>query len=177
MSESNRTIQSTIIRFGTYFGLIVVAYNFISSIMGLSNEISWMAIGVYLGIFFISIFVIIPLAQLNQRKLNNNLLSLGEGMKIGLGIFLIGFLMVVISQIIIWEFITDKDQLVSSAQEFMMDTVPPEMLTDEMLEQNARDARNPFSFRQIASRISFNLIIISLYTLITGLVIKKSKSN
>ena len=98
-------------------------------------------------------------------------------MKIGLGILLIGFLMVVISQIIIWEFLTDKDQLVSSAQEFMMGTVPPEMLTDEMLEQNAKDARNPFSFRQIASRISFNLIIISLYTLITGLVIKKSKSN
>ena len=177
MSESNKTIQSTIIRFGTYFGLIVVAYNFISNIMGLGNEFSWMTLGVYFGIFFTSIFVIIPLAQFNQRKLNNNLLSLGEGMKIGLGILLIGFLMVVISQIIIWEFLTDKDQLVSSAQEFMMGTVPPEMLTDEMLEQNAKDARNPFSFRQIASRISFNLIIISLYTLITGLVIKKSKSN
>ena len=177
MSESNKTIQSTIIRFGTYFGLIVVAYNFISNIMGLGNEISLMTAVAYYGIFFISIFVIIPLAQLNQRKLNNNLLSLGEGMKIGLGILLIGFLMVVISQIIIWEFITDKDQLVSSAQELMIDSVPPEMLTDEMLEQSAKDARNPFGFRQIAYRISFNLIVISVYTLITGLVIKKSKSN
>ena len=177
MLESNKTIQSTIIRFGTYFGLIVVAYNFISNIMGLGNEFSWMTLGVYFGIFFTSIFVIIPLAQFNQRKLNNNLLSLGEGMKIGLGILLIGFLMIVISQIIIWEFLTDKDQLISSVQEFVIAVTPPEALTDEMLEKAAEDSSNPFSIRQISSRIASNLFIISLYTLITGLVIKKSKSN
>ena len=177
MSESNNTIQSTIIRFGTYFGLIVVSYNFISNYMGLSNEFSWMTIGVYFGIFFTSLFIIIPLAQFNQRKSNNNLLSLAEGMKIGLGIFLIGFLMIVMSQIIIWEFLTKQDQFVSSLQEFMIDTMPPEALTDEMLYQAAEDARNPFSLRQITQKISGNLLVISLYTLITSLVIKKSKSN
>ena len=145
--------------------------------MGLGNEYSWMSIGVYLGIFFTSLFVIIQLAQFNQRKLNNNLLSLAEGMRIGLGILLIGFLMIVLSQIIIWECLTDKDLLISSVQEFMKNTLPPEALTDEMLEKAAEDSRNPFSFRQIATRIGADLLIISLYTLITGLVIKKSKSN
>ena len=69
MNESAQTLKSTTIEYGMYFGLIVVVYNFIAHIMGISNEFSWTAVGVYYAVFCTSILVIIPLSQFNFRKL------------------------------------------------------------------------------------------------------------
>lgn len=176
MNESAQTLKSTTIEYGMYFGLIVVVYNFIAHIMGISNEFSWTAIGVYYAVFCTSILVIIPLSQFNFRKLNDNFLSLTEAMKLGLGILLIGLILNISSQLFIWEFLTDQDLMISSIENFMIESVPPEMLTDEMIDKAAEDTRNQFSFASIGSRLLSNLILFSLYTLIMGLALKRTKS-
>tara|TARA_X000000368_G_C22692632_1_gene563272 strand:- start:55 stop:588 length:534 start_codon:yes stop_codon:yes gene_type:complete len=176
MNESSQTLKSTTIQYGMYFGFIIVAYNFIAHIMGISNEFSWTAIGVYYAVFFSSILVIIPLSLFNFRKLNDNFLSLTEAMKLGLGILLIGLIINISSQLIIWEFLTDQNQMISSIENFMIENVPPEMLTDEMIVQATEDTRNQFSFASIGTRLLSNLILISLYTLIMGLAFKRTKS-
>ena len=176
MNESAQTLKSTTIEYGMYFGLIVVVYNFIAHIMGISNEFSWTAIGVYYAVFCTSILVIIPLSQFNFRKLNDNFLSLTEAMKLSLGILLIVLILNISSQLFIWEFLTNQDLMISSIENFMIESVPPEMLTDEMIDKAAEDTRNQFSFASIGSRLLSNLILFSLYTLIMGLALKRTKS-
>jgi hypothetical protein len=144
--------------------------------MGISNEFSWTAIGVYYAVFCTSILVIIPLSQFNFRKLNDNFLSLTEAMKLGLGILLIGLILNISAQLFIWEFLTDQDLMISSIENFMIESVPPEMLTDEMIDKAVEDTRNQFSFASIGSRLLSNLILFSLYTLIMGLALKRTKS-
>ena len=176
MNESAQTLKSTTVEYGLYFGLIVVSYNFIAHIMGVSNEFSWTAIGVYYAVFCTSILVIIPLGQFNFRKLNDNFMSLTEAMKLGLGILLIGLILNISSQLVIWEFLTDQDLMISSYENFLIESVTPEMLTDEMIDKGAEDYRNRFSFASIGSQLLRNLILFSLYTLIMGLALKRTKS-
>jgi len=176
MNESAQTLRSTIIEYGMYFGFIVVAYNFIAHIMGISNEFSWLAVGVYYSVFSLSILVIIPLGIFNFRKLNDNFLSLTEAMKLGLGILLIGLIINISSQLFIWEFLTDQNQMISSFENFMIEIVPPEQLTDEMIIKATENIRNQFSFASIGTRLLSNLILFSLYTLIMGLAFKRTKS-
>ena len=97
-------------------------------------------------------------------------------MKLGLGILLIGLILNISSQLFIWEFLTDQDLMISSIENFMIESVPPEMLTDEMIDKAAEDTRNQFSFASIGSRLLSNLILFSLYTLIMGLALKRTKS-
>ena len=93
-------------------------------------------------------------------------------MKLGLGILLIGLLIIIFSQLIIWEFITDQGQFIISTENAIKDNIPPEMLTDEILEEAREDIKKQFSFRSITVRIMTNLFLISIYTLITGLALK-----
>ena len=176
MNESAQTLKSTTVEYGMYFGLIVVVYNFIAHIMGISNEFSWLAVGVYYSVFSLSILVIIPLGIFNFRKLNDNFLSLTEAMKLGLGILLIGLILNISSQLFIWEFLTNQDLMISSIENFMIEIVPPEQLTDEMIIKATEDTRNQFSFTSIGTRLLSNLILFSLYTLIMGLAFKRTKS-
>ena len=175
MNQTKQNLESTFIKYGLYSGLILVAYNFIGILMGLNNEVSWTAILVYYGVFFTSIFVIIPLGQYEYRKINGGVLSLEEAMKLGLGILLLGLILNIFSQLIIWEFITDQDSFLSSYERFIIDNFPPEMLTDEIIEESINDTKNQFSFASIGTRLLANLILIAIYTLITGLVLKKNK--
>tara|TARA_B100000900_G_C20381713_1_gene634857 strand:+ start:63 stop:587 length:525 start_codon:yes stop_codon:yes gene_type:complete len=172
MDVSAQKLKSVIIKFGLYFGVIVVAYNFIAAFMGLSNEFSMNIIGAYYAIFFTSIFIIIPLSQYNFKRLNDGLLSLSEAMKLGLGILLIGLLMIIFSQLIIWEFITNQEQFLISTENAIINGISPEMLTDDILEQAREDIKKQFSVGSIAVRIMTNLFLISIYTLITGLAFK-----
>tara|TARA_B100000989_G_scaffold63530_1_gene43918 strand:+ start:420 stop:944 length:525 start_codon:yes stop_codon:yes gene_type:complete len=172
MDVSVQKLKSVIIKSGLYFGLTVVAFNFITAYMGLSDEFSMTIIGFYYAVFFTTIFIIIPLSQYNFKRLNNGILSLSEAMKLGLGILLIGLLIIIFSQLIIWEFITDQGQFIISTENAIKDNIPPEMLTDEILEEAREDIKKQFSFRSITVRIMTNLFLISIYTLITGLALK-----
>jgi len=119
---------------------------------------------------------VIVLGQYAYKKANSNYLSLAEGLKIGLGISLISALISVAYYFILVNFL-DPDTMEKAlllAQDKMIEVNPK--LTQKELDDIAEISRK-FSGPGVTSTfiLIFNLFFGFIISLISGLIIKKSK--
>jgi len=120
----------------------------------------------------------ITAGQIAFRKLNNGYLNLSEAMKIGLGVTVIGLL---IGILYFWfqSTILDPnsiDKLMDIEINKAIDQFPE--ITDEQIAAVSRSLEWWFSpIPLTAMMLAFGLIIGSIISLVTGLIVKKSRPN
>jgi len=174
MSDNKLLLKATIFQYGLIYGGISVAFAIMLFIMDMHYQggslQQWAGLLIMVGS--------ITAAQIAFRKLNDGYLDLSEAMKIGLGVTIIG---IVIALFYGWfqAIVLDPNQI-EKATEFAISKAieqNPEMtdemiaITKEWIEWGSSPAiSTAFAF-------GFGLIFGGIVSLVTGLIVKKSRPN
>ena len=174
MSDQKSILKSTILQYGLIYGGISVAFAIMLFVMKMHTEENSISSLVSALILAGSITA----GQIAFRKLNNGYLNLSEAMKIGLGVTVIGLL---IGILYFWfqSTILDPntiDKLMDIEINKAIDQFPE--ITDEQIAAVSRSLEWWFSpIPLTAMMLAFGLIIGSIISLVTGLIVKKSRPN
>ena len=174
MSDNKLLLKATIFQYGLIYGGISVAFAIMLFIMDMHYQggslQQWAGLLIMVGS--------ITAAQIAFRKLNNGYLNLSEAMKIGLGVTVIGLL---IGILYFWfqSTILDPnsiDKLMDIEINASIDRFPE--MTDEQIAAVSRSLEWWFSpIPLTAMMLAGGLIIGSIISLVTGLIVKKSRPN
>ena len=174
MSDQKSILKSTILQYGLIYGGISVAFAIMLFVMKMHTEENYISDLVNALILVGSITA----GQLAFRKLNNGYLNLSEAMKIGLGVTIVG---IIIALLYGWfqAIVLDPNQI-EKATEFALSQAidqNPEM-TDEMIAVT-REWIEWGSSPGISTAFAFGfgLIFGGIVSLVTGLIVKKSRPN
>ena len=174
MSDQKTILKATIFQYGQIYGGISVAFAIMLFIMDMHYQggslQQWAGLLIMVGS--------ITAGQLAFRKLNDGYLNLSEAMKIGLGVTIVG---IVIALFYGWfqAIVLDPNQI-EKATEFALSQAidqNPEM-TDEMIAVT-REWIEWGSSPGISTAFAFGfgLIFGGIVSLVTGLIVKKSRPN
>tara|TARA_B100000678_G_C18000719_1_gene418800 strand:+ start:119 stop:643 length:525 start_codon:yes stop_codon:yes gene_type:complete len=174
MSDNKLHLKATIFQYGLIYGGISVAFSIMLFLLDMHYQggslQQWTGLLIMVGS--------ITAGQLAFRKLNDGYLNLSEAMKIGLGVTVIGILIAIVYG---WfqATILDPTQM-ERATEFAINQAidqNPEM-TDEMIAMT-REWIEWGSSPGISTAfaLGFGLLFGSIVSLITGLIVKKSRPN
>ena len=174
MSDQKSILKSTILQYGLIYGGISVAFAIMLFIMDMHYQggslQQWAGLLIMVGS--------ITAGQLAFRKLNNGYLNLSEAMKTGLGVTMVG---IIIALLYGWfqAIVLDPNQI-EKATEFALSQLieqNPEM-TDEMISVSKEWIEwgsSPAISTALA--LGFGLIFGGIVSLVTGLIVKKSRPN
>ena len=174
MSDKKSILKSTIIQYGLIYGGLAVVFNIMLFIMDMHYQggslQQWAGLIIMVGS--------ITAGQLAFRKLNNGYLNLSEAMKTGLGVTMVG---IIIALLYGWfqAIVLDPNQI-EKATEFALSQLieqNPEM-TDEMISVSKEWIEwgsSPAISTALA--LGFGLIFGGIVSLVTGLIVKKSRPN
>ena len=171
-TKTKKSIRDFILHYGNILGLVSVVFALMIFFLDLhyaqENSINLVNYG-------ISVSVII-IALLDYRKTSAGILSLGDSIKMGMGIFLISAIYISIYTVILINFL-DTETLTKSLEVTEMKILEqnPE-ISEEQLDQ-ILSFQEKFStpFVIITVLITFSLISGFFSSLILGLVFKKSR--
>ena len=171
-TKTKKSIRDFILHYGNILGLVSVVFALMIFFLDLhyaqENSINLVNYG-------ISVSVII-IALLDYRKTSAGILSLGDSIKIGIGIFLISAIYISIYTVILINFL-DTETLTKSLEVTEMKILEqnPE-ISEEQLDQ-ILSFQEKFStpFVIITVLIIFSLISGFFSSLILGLIFKKSR--
>tara|TARA_B100000029_G_scaffold254467_1_gene251278 strand:+ start:90 stop:617 length:528 start_codon:yes stop_codon:yes gene_type:complete len=174
MSNQKSILKSTILQYGLIYGGISVAFAIMLFIMDMhyqgGNLQNWTGLIIMVGS--------ITFAQIAYRKQNDGYINLSEAMKVGLGVTVIGILIAIIYGLF-QATILDPNQM-EKATEFALNQAidqNPEM-TDEMITMTKEWIEWGTSPAiSTAFAFGFGLIFGGIVSLITGLIVKKSRPN
>ena len=174
MDLSTSSIKSTIISFGSLLGAISVIFQLMLYFLDMHYKNDSTA-----GIVSLIIMVGIIFYSLIQfRKSNEGFISLSDSLKIGMGTSIVSALIGIIYTQILINFI-DPDTLTKSL-ELSMETIRiqnPEMPQEAL--ETARSIQEKMSSPLILSavQIIFALFFGFIVSLISGLIVKKSRAQ
>ena len=172
LTKTKRSIRDFILHYGTILGLLSIVFALIIFFLDLhyaqENSISLVNYG-------ISIVVLI-IALLDYRKTSNEILSLGDSIKMGMGVFLISALYVSIYTFILINFL-DPETLVKSLEVTEMKILEqnPEISEDQLNQILSFQEKFSTPFVIVTVLIIFSLISGLFSSLILGLIFKKTK--
>ena len=172
LTKTKRSIRDFILHYGTILGLLSIVFALIIFFLDLhyaqENSVSFVNYG-------ISITVLI-IALLDFRKTNNEILSLGDSIKMGMGVFLISALYVSIYTFVLLNFL-DPETLIKSLEVTEMKILEqnPEISEDQL--DQILSFQEKFSTPFVISTvlIIFSLISGFFSSLILGLIFKKPR--
>ena len=174
MSDQKSILKSTILQYGLIYGGISVAFAIMLFVMKMHTEENYISDLVNALILVGSITA----GQLAFRKQNDGYLNLSEAMKTGLGVTIVG---IIIALLYGWfqAIVLDPNQI-EKATEFALSQAidqNPEM-TDEMIAVT-REWIEWGSSPGISTAFAFGFGIIfgGIVSLVTGLIVKKSRPN
>ncbi len=170
MENVKASAKKIMINYGVILGLISVVFGVIGYVMDSYLEPNWT-----LSIIgFIIFIIIVVIGQKSFRKENSGYLSLGQAIKIGLGIALISSLFSVIWQLVLSNvLVTDfAEQALELQRQAIIDSGRD--FTPEQMEQSLEFSKN-FSkpYITIPLQIIGGLFFGFIISLISGLVLKK----
>lgn len=170
MENQQKSTKQIMLNFGLYSGIAAIIIGVINYAIGNIYEPHW-------WVFVVSIIVSIALIVLgikSVKELNGGYLTLGEAIKTGLGIALIGGIISVVYQFIFTSFI-EPDFYVRLAEvsyQKLLDDYPN--FTDEQLEAaQAMASKFTNPTMAAASGIMGSLFFGLIVSLITGAIMKK----
>ena len=172
LTKTKRSIRDFILHYGTILGLLSIVFALIIFFLDLhyaqENSVSFVNYG-------ISITVLI-IALLDFRKTNNEILSLGDSIKMGMGVFLISAIYVSIYTFILLNFL-DPETLIKSLEVTEMKILEqnPEISEDQL--DQILSFQEKFSTPFVISTVLviFSLISGFFSSLILGLIFKKPR--
>jgi uncharacterized membrane protein len=174
MSDQKSILKSTILQYGLIYGGISVAFAIMLFIMDMHYQggslQNWAGLLIMVGS--------ITFAQIAYRKQNDGYLNLSEAIKVGLGVTVVGILIALVYG---WfqAIVLDPNQI-EKATEFALNQAidqNPEM-TDEMIavtKEWIEWGTSPAISTAFA--FGFGLLFGGIFSLVTGLIVKKSRPN
>lgn len=174
MSDQKSILKSTILQYGLIYGGISVAFAIMLFIMDMHYQggslQNWAGLIIMVGS--------ITFAQIAYRKQNDGYLNLSEAIKVGLGVTVVGILIALVYG---WfqAIVLDPNQI-EKATEFALNQAidqNPEM-TDEMIavtKEWIEWGTSPAISTAFA--FGFGLLFGGIFSLVTGLIVKKSRPN
>ena len=172
LTKTKRSIRDFILHYGTILGLLSIVFALIIFFLDLhyaqENSVSFVNYG-------ISITVLI-IALLDFRKTNNEILSLGDSIKMGMGVFLISAIYVSIYTFILLNFL-DPETLIKSLEVTEMKILEqnPEISEDQLDQILSFQEKFSTPFVIVTVLIIFSLISGLFSSLILGLIFKKPR--
>ena len=170
--ENQANSKNVILNYGLYLGVASVLVGLIKYATG----------NLYVTEFYstiISVLLLIVLVILGIKKYksdNGGLLNFGQGVKIGIGLTLIGTIIIIIyyallANVIEPEFMTNtiEAQKVLYADSFGM--------TEGQIEEITKDAEDNFFLSTFGGILIFNLFLGGITALIAGAVMKKTEEE
>ena len=172
MLESKGTIKSTVLNYGLIMGGLSVAFTLMLFIMDMHYQNS--SIQQWTGLLIMAGSIVF--GQIAYKKANDGFISLGEGMKIGIGIVALGSSIGILYGLF-QGYVLDPETMTKAMDYAINQAIDqnPE-LTDEMIEaiKGAFEFfTNPFLSSAIG--ITVSLFFGSLISLLTGLAVKKNR--
>lgn len=164
--------KSFALKYGLFLGLISVAFGIMLFTMDLHYQSSLP--NTIVSIVIIIIMICIAIYQF--KKENGTYLTLGEALKIGMGVALIAGIISAIYTAIMLN-VLDPD-FMDKSFEFRKASIMEQNpnITEEQLEQN-RELQKNFAWLTYPFILIFNLFIGFVVSLIAGLIMKKSKND
>ena len=166
--------KSIMLNYGLILGFVSIITALVNYVFGSIYEPHWSLMVASLAITTI----IIVLGLKKVKEMNSGFLSVGEAIKIGLGISLISALIYVVYLLIFYNFIEPDffKNMTQVQEQVILENYPN--LTDEQLEAAKKNAA---MFANTGVNLTVT-IIVSLFfgliiSLISGLVMKKSKED
>lgn len=173
--ENQTNPKQTIINYGLILGVasIFLSLGIYASGMDLINQPTWIKVVSY--IIFIAAII---MGMLKFKALNNNFLSLGQAMKIGVGIALIGGLVSAVYTFIFFNFMEPDmiTQIAVTAEEQMLEKNPE--MSDEQIDTAMGITKmfmTPFMIATMT--IIGSLFMGTIIALIGGLILKKEDNS
>ncbi|MDO9260910.1 MAG: DUF4199 domain-containing protein [Flavobacteriaceae bacterium] len=174
MENQKSQTQQLILNYGLILGFLSIIFSVIRYAMGKHLEQDW-TVSVF---SFITMFAVIGYGIYLFKQANEGFLSIGEGLKIGVGIALVGGILSIIYTLIFVTYIEPDfaNQLLIIQQEQILEKYPD--FTDEQLEAAANMTKKfttpgAMAGFAIMGSLFFGLIV----SLIVALFLKKSKEN
>lgn len=172
MENQKSSSKQVMLNYGLILGVVSVILSVGIYAMG---KIYDQGMGVMFASFII-MAVVIFLALKNFKAGNNGLLSLGDSLKIGLGIALIGAIISVLYNQIFINFIEPDfmENMMKVGEQKMLEQYPN--MTDEQLE-GAKQMQEKFSSPLIGAAMGIigSLFFAFIISLIEGLILKKTE--
>jgi len=173
--ENQTNLKQTIINYGLILGIasIFLSLGIYASGMDLINQPTWVKVVSY--IIFIAAII---MGIIKYKALNNNILSLGQAMKVGVGIALIGGIISAIYTFIFFSFIEPDmiTQIATTAEEQMIEQNPE--MSDDQIDAAMGITKmfmTPFMITTIT--IIGSLFMGTIIALIGGLILKKEDTS
>ena len=166
--------KSIMLNYGLVLGIASILVSLVNYVIGDIYEPHW---SLMVGSLIITSAIIV-MGLKKQKEVNEGLLSLGEAIKIGLGITLISTL-IVIAYLVIFYNVIEPDYFTNMVkfQEQMIAEKYPN-LTDEQLESAQKNAA---MFANTGVNLTITLIVSLFFgliiSLIAGLVMKKTEED
>ncbi len=172
--ENKTTSKSIALNYGLILGFTTIIISVITYIIDMPLKTGWIS-----GL--LGIIVMIALTFLGIKKFketNDGFLSLSEALKVGIGIALIGGIIASLYQLVFLSYI--DPEYISRVQELQLEQAVennPEM-SDEQI-QMMKDMGSKFSSPWIsfAGALIGNLLFGFIFSLIGGLILKKTREN
>ncbi|MGV6845359.1 MAG: DUF4199 domain-containing protein [Lutibacter sp.] len=171
MENQKSSAKQIMVNYGLLLGFLGILINLLNYVFGNAYKPHW-SVGVASAIITI---IILIMGIKKFKESNNGLLSLGQSLKIGIGIALVASVLGVIYTLIFVNFIEPEyyKRLLDVQQQTMIEKYPN--FSDEQLEAAKKSMKmmmNPYITSAIAliSSVFFGFIV----SLIGGLIMKKS---
>ena len=174
MENQKSSSKQVMLNYGLILGVVSILLSVAIYAMGKIYDQDWKV----MVISFIIMAVIIFMGLKNFKEGNNNLLSLGQALKIGLGIALIGGVVSVLYNQVFINFIEPDfmENMMKVGEQKMLEQNPN--ITDEQLEM-AKEMQQKFSSPLIgaAAGIVGSLFFGFIISLIEGLILKRTEEE
>ena len=172
MNKPNNSFQNTMLTYGLILGGVSIIFNLMLFFLDMHTQQS-PAVGIVSVVIMIGVLMF---AFIQFKKANEGFLSLGEALKLGLGISLVAAILGIIYSFVLTE-VMDPGMM-QKVLDMQMETIRannPEMSQEAM--DATRSMSEKFSTPLIRSAIQ---LIIALFigfiiSLIGGLILKKSR--
>ncbi len=174
MENQSQPTKKIIINYGVILAAISILLNVTMYALGKHYDQDWK-----MGLFgFIIMAVVIFMGIKKAKEFNGNILSLGQALKVGMGIALVAALIGVVYTLIFMNFIEPDfmDNMMEIQRQNMLENYPN--LTDEQIEMQLEMGKkfaNPWvsSAFQLIGSLFFGFII----SLVSGLILKKEAAQ
>ncbi|MDO5608152.1 MAG: DUF4199 domain-containing protein [Capnocytophaga sp.] len=174
MTEQTIKPQSLIMRYGLYLGLLNIVMGVLTYISGAQTSGNALLGGIISAVSLILMAVIIVAAIREYKKANDGYLLLGQAIKIGLGVALIGGIISVLYTYVFTTYIEPEymQQILDAQLEKMLQDSP--QMTQAQLDA-AREMATRFSSPMITMAFGLisSLFLGFIISLITGAVLQK----
>ncbi len=174
MESQQKPTNKIMLNYGVILGIVLILINVIIYAMGMIYDQDWKtgSIGI------IAMIAVIFAGIKKFREFNDGFLSIGNALKTGLGIAIIGAIVSLVYTLIFMNFIEPEfiANTMAGAEQKMIEQNPN--LTDEQIEQGLAFTEKLLSPGiMIAMALIWTLFLAFIISLISGLILKKSNEE